>query len=92
MLSFVTGKDEINVSDLKHFIRSHLQLKFLGLIHSDACYDEGFVNPQHPDYKSDLIVSDIVLHFRVRIKFERRLTKMDRKKSSYMIYLLAFCS
>ncbi|XP_015602670.1 protein zyg-11 homolog B isoform X3 [Cephus cinctus] len=52
-----TGKDEIDTKDLKRFIKAHPDLRFLGLVHSDACYDDSLINPMHEDYKPDLIVS-----------------------------------
>ncbi|XP_069693619.1 protein zyg-11 homolog B-like isoform X2 [Periplaneta americana] len=55
----ISGKDEINITELRHFIASHKHLKFLGLIHSEACYDESFVNPQHPDFNPELVVTGI---------------------------------
>ncbi|PSN40433.1 Protein zyg-11 B [Blattella germanica] len=55
----ISGKDEINIPDLRHFIGCHRELKFLGLIHSEACYDESFINPHHPDYNSELVVTGI---------------------------------
>lgn len=53
----LSGKDDINSKDLKNFIASHVHLRFLGLVHSDACYDESFIDPTHEDYKSDLVIS-----------------------------------
>ncbi|PNF20924.1 zyg-11-like protein B [Cryptotermes secundus] len=55
----ISGKDEISIPDLRHFLGCHRQLKFLGLIHSEACYDESFVNPHHPDYNPNLVVTGI---------------------------------
>lgn len=51
------GKDDINPKDLRNFIVSHVHLRFLGLVHSDACYDERFIDPTHEDYRSELVVS-----------------------------------
>ncbi|XP_047361146.1 protein zyg-11 homolog B-like isoform X1 [Vespa velutina] len=53
----LSGKDEINAKDLKEFIKAHPQLKFLGLVHSDTCYEDSLINPENKDYKPDLIVS-----------------------------------
>lgn len=53
----ITGKDDINPKDLKDFIESHIYLRFLGLVHSDACYEESFIDPLHEDYKPELVVS-----------------------------------
>lgn len=53
----LSGKDEINPKDLKEFIKAHPHLKFLGLVHSDTCYEDSLINPANKDYKPDLVVS-----------------------------------
>lgn len=52
----ISGKDEIEVNDLKEFVQAHPRLEFLGLVHSDACYDDSFINLDHKDYKPKLMV------------------------------------
>lgn len=54
---YYIGKDDINPKDLKNFIASHIRLRFLGLVHSDACYDESFIDSTHKDYRSEFVVS-----------------------------------
>lgn len=54
---YYLGKDDINSKDLKSFIASHVHLRFLGLVHSDVCYDESFIDPTHEDYRPELVVS-----------------------------------
>ncbi|EFN78345.1 protein zyg-11 homolog B isoform X2 [Harpegnathos saltator] len=53
----LSGKDDINPKDLKNFIASHMRLRFLGLVHSDVCYDESFIDSTHEDYKPELVIS-----------------------------------
>ncbi|XP_014485534.1 PREDICTED: protein zyg-11 homolog B-like isoform X1 [Dinoponera quadriceps] len=53
----LSGKDDINPKDLKNFIASHVHLRFLGLVHSDACYDESFIDLTHEDYRPELVIS-----------------------------------
>ncbi|GAB1863790.1 Protein zyg-11-like protein B [Camponotus japonicus] len=53
----LSGKDDINSKDLKNFITSHVHLRFLGLVHSDACYDESFIDSTHEDYRPELVIS-----------------------------------
>ncbi|XP_011688898.1 PREDICTED: protein zyg-11 homolog B-like isoform X3 [Wasmannia auropunctata] len=53
----LSGKDDIHPKDLKNFIASHVNLRFLGLVHSDACYDESFIDSSREDYKSELVIS-----------------------------------
>lgn len=51
------GKGDIDPKDLKEFIKAHPYLRFLGLVSTDACYDECFINPAHQDYRPGLVVS-----------------------------------
>ncbi|XP_014295934.1 protein zyg-11 homolog B isoform X2 [Microplitis demolitor] len=53
----ISGKDEIEVKDLKEFLKNHPHLEFLGLVHSDACYEDSLINPANKDYRPGLIVS-----------------------------------
>ncbi|XP_036150021.1 protein zyg-11 homolog B isoform X3 [Monomorium pharaonis] len=53
----LSGNDDINPKDLKNFIASHVHLRFLGLVHSDACYDESFTDLTHEDYRPKLVIS-----------------------------------
>lgn len=50
MLCGYPGKEEIGRKELRGFIKRHPQLKFIGLVHSDACFDDSLVNPRNPDY------------------------------------------
>ncbi|KAI4503158.1 hypothetical protein M0802_002202 [Mischocyttarus mexicanus] len=53
----LSGKDEINPKDLKEFIKHHPHLTFIGLVHSDSCYESSLINPTNEDYRPDLAVS-----------------------------------
>ncbi|XP_020298380.1 protein zyg-11 homolog B-like isoform X2 [Pseudomyrmex gracilis] len=53
----LSGKDDINANHLRKFIASHVHLRFLGLVHSDACYDESFVDSTHENYRLELVIS-----------------------------------
>ena len=53
----LSGKGDIDPKDLKEFIKAHPYLRFLGLVSTDACYDECFINPAHKDYRPGLVVS-----------------------------------
>ncbi|XP_032679973.1 protein zyg-11 homolog B-like isoform X2 [Odontomachus brunneus] len=53
----LSGKDDINPKDLKNFIASHMHLRFLGLVHSDACYDESFIDATHENHRPELVIS-----------------------------------
>ncbi|KAG7188107.1 hypothetical protein KM043_015956 [Ampulex compressa] len=53
----LSGKDGIDARDLRRFVKAHPYLRFLGLVHSDACYDNSLINPANEDYRPGLIVS-----------------------------------
>ncbi|XP_054290704.1 protein zyg-11 homolog B-like [Macrosteles quadrilineatus] len=53
----ISGKDEIGRKELKGFVRRHPHLRFLGLVHSEACYDDCFINPRNPEYNPNLQVA-----------------------------------
>ncbi|XP_066589972.1 protein zyg-11 homolog B-like [Prorops nasuta] len=53
----LSGKDEIDAKDLKEFIKAHTHLRFLGLVYTDACYDDSLINPDNEDYQPNLVVS-----------------------------------
>ncbi|CAG5084820.1 Similar to Zyg11b: Protein zyg-11 homolog B (Mus musculus) [Cotesia congregata] len=53
----ISGKDEIEVKDLKEFLKNHPHLEFLGLVHSNICYEDSLINPANKDYRPGLIVS-----------------------------------
>ncbi|XP_066996742.1 protein zyg-11 homolog B isoform X2 [Anabrus simplex] len=53
----ISGKDDISATELRLFLRHHQAVRFLGLIHSDVCYDESFINPRHPEYEELLVVT-----------------------------------
>lgn len=42
--------------ELQLFLQQHKQLQYLGLVHSEMCSEECFVNPKHPDYNPSLQV------------------------------------
>ncbi|XP_046464898.1 protein zyg-11 homolog B isoform X1 [Neodiprion pinetum] len=50
-------KDEIHRKDLRTFIKYHPHLRFLGLVHTDACYDDTLINPINKSYRRSLVVS-----------------------------------
>ncbi|RZF46386.1 hypothetical protein LSTR_LSTR007919 [Laodelphax striatellus] len=71
------GKDELSRKELRNFIKNHPHLRFLGLVQSDACYDECFTNPKHPDYKPQLKVAGTATE-------EQILLALKRYSSRYM--------
>ncbi|XP_043248975.1 protein zyg-11 homolog B-like isoform X1 [Colletes gigas] len=50
-------KNDIDTKDLKEFIKAHRHLKFLGLVNTDACYEDSLINSANKDYRPDLVVS-----------------------------------
>ncbi|XP_012140071.1 protein zyg-11 homolog B isoform X2 [Megachile rotundata] len=53
----LSGKADIEPKDLKEFIKAHPHLRFLGLVSTDACYDDSLINPANEDYRPELVVS-----------------------------------
>lgn len=53
----LSGRDEIDAKDLRDFIKAHPHLRFLGLVHCDACYDESFTNTENKEFRPKLVVS-----------------------------------
>ncbi|XP_031826314.1 protein zyg-11 homolog B [Nomia melanderi] len=53
----LSGKSDIDLKDLKEFIKAHPHLRFLGLVSTDACYDYSLINSAYNDYRPGLVVS-----------------------------------
>ncbi|XP_053972033.1 protein zyg-11 homolog B-like [Hylaeus anthracinus] len=53
----LSGKGDIDSKDLKEFIKAHLYLRFLGLVSTDACYEDSLTNSANADYRPELVVS-----------------------------------
>ncbi|XP_034180534.1 protein zyg-11 homolog B isoform X1 [Osmia lignaria lignaria] len=53
----LSGKGDIDPKDLKEFIKAHPYLRFLGLVSTDACFDDSLINPSNEDYRPGLVVS-----------------------------------
>ncbi|XP_015429427.1 PREDICTED: protein zyg-11 homolog [Dufourea novaeangliae] len=53
----LSGKGDIDPRDLKEFIKAHPHLKFLGLVSTDACYEDSLTNSANKDYRPGLVVS-----------------------------------
>ncbi|XP_075228477.1 protein zyg-11 homolog B-like isoform X2 [Lycorma delicatula] len=66
-----SGKDEIARKELRGFIRRHPKLQFLGLVQSDACYDECFTNPSNPEYRPDLQVAGTATEEQILLGLKR---------------------
>lgn len=53
----LSGKGDIDPKDLKEFIKAHPYLRFLGLVSTDACYDDSLTNPTDEYYRPGLVVT-----------------------------------
>ncbi|KAG1663580.1 Protein zyg-11 B [Nymphon striatum] len=53
----ISGKQDIEIEDLREWISAHPKLKFLGLVLTDVCFDEMFTDKNHIYYKKDLVVT-----------------------------------
>jgi len=53
----ISGKDEILLSELSPFLVSHANLTFLGLVLTESCKEEMFIDDTHAEYRPQLLVS-----------------------------------
>lgn len=71
----ISGKDDIGRKELRNFVRSHTNLVFLGLVHSEACFDDCFINPRHPDYNPHLQVAGTATEEQIMLALRRYSTR-----------------
>ncbi|KAG8297035.1 regulation of ligase activity protein, partial [Homalodisca vitripennis] len=67
----ISGKDEIGRKELRGFVRRHPNLKFLGLVHSEACYDDCFINPRNPEYNPNLQIAGTATEEQIILALKR---------------------
>lgn len=67
----LSGKGDIDPIDLKEFIKAHPYLRFLGLVITDACYDDSLINPANEDYRPELVVSGTATESQILEAFRR---------------------
>ena len=72
-----TGKDNVNIDELKKFVSEQTQLRFLGLMLTEACKDEMFLAPG-----STLIVSGSANEAQVIESLQRYLGRQHYVKKS----------
>lgn len=53
----ISGKGDIDPTDLREFIKAHPYLRFLGLVSTDACYHDILTNPSDENYRPELVVT-----------------------------------
>ncbi|EEB12106.1 conserved hypothetical protein [Pediculus humanus corporis] len=53
----VSGKDDVNIKDVSVFLQDRPNVVFLGLLYSDACYSDRFINTRHSEYNPKLTVT-----------------------------------
>lgn len=53
----ISGKEDIEPADLHSFVEQHPRLTFLGLIQTEACYDDMFINFTCHYYRPDISVT-----------------------------------
>uniref|UniRef100_A0A1B6DCA2 Uncharacterized protein n=1 Tax=Clastoptera arizonana TaxID=38151 RepID=A0A1B6DCA2_9HEMI len=71
----ISGKDEIGRKELRDFVRRHPHLRFLGLVHSDSCYDDCFINTKNADYFHNLKVAGIASEEQLILALKRYPTR-----------------
>lgn len=55
----LAGAERVDEDALRDFVLAHPNMTFLGLMYLNACYDQMYVNPDHPNYRQDLVVSNM---------------------------------
>lgn len=55
----ILGSDDIGPKTYEHFLKAHQNLKFLGLMDLSDSRLDIFINPSHPLFNPDLVVSII---------------------------------
>ncbi|KAK6621766.1 hypothetical protein RUM44_001573 [Polyplax serrata] len=53
----ISGKDDINIKDVSVFLETRPNTIFLGLLYSDVCYSDRFVDVRHSEYNPKLVVT-----------------------------------
>uniref|UniRef100_A0A1B6MT34 Uncharacterized protein n=1 Tax=Graphocephala atropunctata TaxID=36148 RepID=A0A1B6MT34_9HEMI len=67
----ISGKDEIGRKELRGFVRRHPKLMFLGLVHSEACFDDCFINPRNPEYNPNLQIAGTATEEQIILALKR---------------------
>lgn len=63
----VSVSESVDEDALRAFVLAHPNMTFLGLMYLNACYDQMYVNPDHPHYRHDLVVSLTLCSYRTHI-------------------------
>lgn len=59
--SCISGKDDILIKDVSVFLENHPNACFLGLLYSDTCHSDQFVDIRHNKYNPRLTVCIVSL-------------------------------
>ncbi|XP_076170016.1 protein zyg-11 homolog B isoform X2 [Ptiloglossa arizonensis] len=83
----LSGKGGIDSKDLKEFIKTHLYLRFLGLVSTGACYEDSLINSANKDYRPELVVSGTATESQI-LEALRRYTYRPRYLEKCLFSLL----
>ena len=67
----ISGAERVDEDALREFVLAHPNMTFLGLMYLNACYDQMYVNPDHPNYRQDLVVTGLASEKQVMEGLER---------------------
>ncbi|XP_034254173.1 protein zyg-11 homolog B-like isoform X1 [Thrips palmi] len=67
----ISGAERVDEDALRDFVLAHPNMTFLGLMYLNACYDQMYVNPDHPHYRQDLVVTGLASEKQVMEGLER---------------------
>lgn len=83
----ISGKDNIDIDDLKTFLQLHPNLKFLGLVLTEACFDDMFTKESDPLYNPNLVVTGSATEKQILESLQRYpLRPFYIQKSLYYLY------
>lgn len=85
----ISGKEDIDLNDLKRFLGHHPNMRFLGLVQTEACYDDMFTSSLHSKYSSGLVVTGSATESQILEALRRYPTRsLYIQKSLYYLFRL----
>jgi len=83
----ISGKEEIQITELSSFLGSHGQLTFLGLVLTDACKDQIFTDVNDEDFCAELAVSGFGTEAQIMESLNRYLPRPQYiQKTLYYLF------
>ncbi|KAL0277796.1 UNVERIFIED_CONTAM: hypothetical protein PYX00_004958 [Menopon gallinae] len=85
----ISGKDDILIKDVSVFLENHPNTCFLGLLYSDTCCSDRFVDIRHSKYNPRLTVTGIACEAQILESLKRYSTRpLYVQKTLYNLFRL----